>query len=134
PHQRFALSSATGVTNYQPSTISSGIFVKDSRHVLLETANTYDAFGRATEVADGAGHITKYTFGGTNSAFLTQITRQKDGTGSIDLLNKFSYSSKGYLSSIEDEGGARKEFAYDSFGRLRYLRDDASVNTQRFDY
>jgi len=63
PYQRFVLDTAAPVTNFSPSTIS-GSFGKDSRYRLQEAANSYDAYGRITQLADARGKVTNYSYGG----------------------------------------------------------------------
>jgi RHS repeat-associated protein len=134
PYQRFSLNSATPPTNFVPSAVS-GSFTKDSRHLAQETANTYDATGRVTQVADARGKLTNYLYGGNpNSAFLTKVTRVKDSSGPIDLVTDLAYDTKGNLASIKDEGGTFRYFTYDAYGRLRQIKNHGSLVVNAFGY
>jgi RHS repeat-associated protein len=135
PFQRFVLSNPTGVTNFAPASVSSGSFVKDSRYLVQETANNYDAYGRLTQLADARGTLTNYQYGGNaNSAFLTQVNRVHDATGSVDLVTNLAYDGDGNLQSIQDDGGAYRYFTYDLFGRLRQVKNTAGTPVKAYGY
>ena len=135
PYQRFVLNSPTPLTNFVPSSVTSGAFTKDSRYLLQETANTYDVQGRITQVADARGKLTDYVYGGNpNNAFLTKVTRVKDASGTIDLVTDLAYDSLGFLQSIKDEGGSLRRFTYDLFGRLRQIKNDGDTVVKAYGY
>jgi RHS repeat-associated protein len=135
PYQRFVLNSAAPLTNFVPSSVTAGSFAKDSRYLLQETANSYDAFGRITQLADARGKLTDYGFGGNpNSAFLTQVKRLKDASGLVDLVTDLAYDSLGFLASITDEGGSFRRFSYDLFGRLRQIKNHSDSVVKAFGY
>jgi RHS repeat-associated protein len=128
----------TGVTDFSPSSVTNGLFVSDSRYLLQETANTYDVYGRITQLSNSRmpPQVTKYQYGGNppNNAFLTQITRVVDGTTANDLVSTFNYDGNGYVSSIQDEGGSLQYFLYDSFGRLRQIKNNAGTPVRAYGY
>lgn len=135
PYQRFVLNSPTALTNFVPSAVSGGVFTKDSRYLLQETANAYDAFGRITQLADARGKLTDYLYGGNpNSAFLARVTRRKDPGDVTDLVTDLAYDSLGFLASITDEGGSVRRFSYDLFGRLRRIRNHNDSAVKAFGY
>ena len=135
PYQRFALNSSSAVTNFVPSSVASGSLVKDSRYLIQETANAYDAQGRITQVLDARAQVTNYQYGGNpNNAFLTQVARVHDGTGTVDLITNLSYDGDGNLQSTQDEGGSFRYFTYDTFGRLRQIKNNAATVVKAFGY
>ena len=135
PYQRFLFSNPTPVANFLVSTVSGGTFTKDSRYVLQETANTYDGHGRITQLADARGSLTDFLYGGNpNNAFLTKVTRVKDGTGLVDLVTDLAYDSLGFLSSMKDEAGTYRFFTYDLFGRLRQIKNHGGSVVKAFGY
>ena len=135
PYQRFVFNSPTPVTDFVPSSVSGGAFTKDSRYLLQETANAYDAHGRITQLADARGKLTDYLYGGNpNSAFLTKVTRVKDATGLVDLFTDLAYDSLGFLTSIKNEGGSFRYFTYDLFGRLRQIENHGGSVVKAFGY
>lgn len=135
PYQRFELASQAPLTNFVPAAVTSGSFQKDSRYVPLETAVTYDAFGRVTELTDARGKTTTYQFGGNvNNAFLTQVRRAHDASGPVDLVTNLAYDGDGYVQSIQDEGGSFQYFTYDLFGRLRQIKNNAGTVLEAFGY
>jgi RHS repeat-associated protein len=135
PSQRFVLNSPTPLTNFVPSSVAGGAFTRDSRYLLQETANTYDAYGRITQLADARGKLTDYLYGGNpNNAFLTKVTRVKDATGPVDLVTDLAYDSLGFLASISDEGGSFRHFTYDLFGRLRQIKNHGGSVVRAFGY
>ncbi len=120
PYQRFVFKSLTGVTDFAPSTVS-GSFSKDSRYLLQETADSYDGYGRITQVTDARSNATQYQYlGGSNNAFLSKVTRVC--TGCSNLVTDLAYDTDGNLASIKDEGGAFRYFTYDLYGRLRQIK------------
>lgn len=135
PYQRFVFGNATPVTNFVQSSVSGGAFTKDSRYLLQETANSRDAYGRITQLADARGKLTDHVYGGNpNNAFLTKVTRVKDASGLVDLVTDLAYDSFGFLTSIKDEGGSFRRFTYDLFGRLRQIRNHADSVVKAFGY
>jgi len=135
PYQRFALNSASPITDFAPASISGGSFIKDWRHLLQETANAYDAQGRITQLTDARGKVTNYQYGGNaNNAFLTQVAGVHDGSGSTDLVTTLAYDGDGNVQSIQDEGGSFRYFTYDLFGRLRQIKNSSGVVTKAYGY
>ena len=124
-----------GAGAFVPSSLSGGNLVKDTRYILVETANTYDTFGRITQLTDARGKATNYVYGGNiTNAFLTKVTRVHDASGPIDLVTDVAYDGSGYVQSIKDEGGAFKRFGYDAFGRLTQVKDNASTVIRTYGY
>ena len=135
PYQRFALNAASGIADFAPSSITSGVFTKDGRYLLEETANGYDSGGRITQLADARGKLTNFAYGGnTNAAFLTRVTRLRDAAGLIDLVTEVGYDADGLVSSIKDEGGTFRYFTYDLHGRLRQVRNHDGVVVKAYGY
>ncbi|HEX7051878.1 MAG TPA: DUF6443 domain-containing protein, partial [Longimicrobiales bacterium] len=126
----------TAVDDPFQSKVSGGAFTKDSRYVLQETANDYDAYGRIERLTDARGKVTKYAYGGTNGAFLTRITRLADAGSSVDSLTTVLtyYEESGYLKSIKDEGGSSRSFVYDGFGRLIEIKNHADSVVEEYAY
>jgi RHS repeat-associated protein len=123
------------VNLFAPSSVTAGVFTKDGRYLLQETANTYDAHGRLTQLEDARTKRTNYEYGGNaNSAFLTKVTRLKDASGPIDLVTDIAYDGSGFVQSIRDEGGSMRSFSYDAFGRLRRIMNNGGVPVKAFGY
>jgi RHS repeat-associated protein len=136
-------SGAGGATNpgsysipiFAMSIVSGGSFTKDARYLLQETAVHYDDAGRIDTLRDARDKITAYQYnGGPNNAFLSKVTRVKDGTGTIDLVTDIAYNSDGYISSIKDEGGTFSYFTYDLYGRLWQVKNHAQVPVKAYGY
>jgi YD repeat-containing protein len=123
------------VTDFTPASVSSGVLQwDDSRFVVHEQVNGYDAWGRAREVVDANSSIYTYTYGGNaNNAFLAGIARRVTSGGGT-LATELGYDGSGNLSSIRDEGGTLRTFVHDGFGRLRQIRNSAGTPVQGFDY
>jgi RHS repeat-associated protein len=135
PYQRFVLNSPSGITNFVASSVTGGSFAKDSRYLLQETADAYDAWGRVTQLTDARGKVTSYQYGGNaNAAFLTKVTRVKDAGGAVDLVTDIGYDTDGFVSSIKDEGGSVRSFTYDLFGRLRQIRNHGGTVVKAYGY
>lgn len=117
------------------SSVTGGSFTKDSRFILVETANSYDGYGRILQLTDARNEVTTYSYGGnTNNAFLTQMTQVHDGSGSIHLVTNIAYNPNGFVSSIQDPGGSFRYFAYDSLGRLRQVKNNAGTVVMAYGY
>ncbi len=136
PYQRFALEKTTSDTGFQPSSVTGGAFTKDGDYVKVETAHSYDASGRITQLSDARSKVTNYFYNGGTSgeAFLSAITRVNDGTGSTHLTTSFTYNASGYMSSMRDEGGADRRFEYDGFGRLETIKNDGYQKLEEYAY
>ncbi|MGH7334188.1 MAG: RHS repeat domain-containing protein [Candidatus Rokuibacteriota bacterium] len=131
PYQRFVFNSPSGVTNFVPSSVTTGAFTKDSRYLRQETADTYDGYGRITQLTDTRDNVTTYLYGGNpNNAFLTQVAR----VGSPSLVTDLAYDTDGFLASIKDEGGSFKHFTYDLYGRLRLIKNHSGTPVKAFGY
>ena len=117
------------------SSVTGGSFTKDSRFILVETANSYNAFGQITQLTDARNEVTNYTYGGnSNNAFLTQVTQVHDASGPINLVTNIAYNPNGFVSSIQDPGGSFRYFAYDSLGRLRQVKNNAGTVVKAYGY
>ena len=135
PYQRFMLNSPTPVTNFAPSSVVSGTFTKDGRHLLQETANGYDVAGRLTDLADAKGNITYFQYGGNvNAAFLGWVTRVTDATGNVNLWQGFGYDADGNLEYTLDNNGYPVRFTYDLFGRLRQVKNHDGTVVKAYGY
>ena len=120
---------------FVPSTVAGGIFTKDSRYLLQETADSYDPYGRNTHLTDARAEVTTYLYGGNvNTAFLIEVTRVHDASGSVDLVTDIAYDTLGFVSSIKDEGGSFRYFTYDLFGRLRQIKNNAGTPVRAYGY
>lgn len=129
------ITASGGGGGFVPSAVTSGAFTKDSRYLLQEAADSYDAYGRITQLADARNALTNYAYGGNqNAAFLTQVTRVNDGSGTTNLVTDLAYDSDGYLVSIKDEGGSFRYFTYDLFGRLRQVRNHGNTAVRAYGY
>ncbi len=133
PYQTFVFNNPSGVTNFVPSSVS-GSFTKDSRYLLQEIANTYDVFGRITQLTDPRSKVTNYTYGDVNFAFLTRVTRVHDATSPVDLVTDIAYDNFGFVASIKDEGGTFRYFTYDLYGRLRQIKNHGSIPVRAYGY
>ncbi len=120
---------------FTPSTVAGGVFTKDSRYIVIETANTYDAHGRITQLADARNQLTNYEYGGNppHNAFLTKVTRVNPA-GPPHLVTDISYDTDGFVASIRDEGGSFRYFSYDLYGRLRQVKNNAQVVVRAYGY
>ena len=137
PYEMFQLSAPSPATGVVTSTVSGGLFVKDSRYVRIETAVTYDAFGRVTRLADADGALTDYGYGGVNGAFLTSVTRRRSlggGADPGDLVTTLTYDSDNFLRKKVDESARADHYAYDGFGRLIETRNSDSVLVATYAY
>jgi RHS repeat-associated protein len=135
PAMRYALAAPGPVTDFTPATVAGGLLGWDQRYQLYEQINGYDAWGRMREVVDGNGGVYTYAYGGNAAnAFLTRITRNTTLTTVVPLVTELGYDASGQLSSVRDEGGALRTFEYDSFGRLRQVRNSAGTTVQAFGY
>jgi RHS repeat-associated protein len=135
PYQTFVFNSSSGVTDFISSSVTSGAFTKDSRYLLQETADFYDSWGRIVDLTDPRVAVTKYQYGGNpNNAFLTQVKRVHDGSGSVDLVSDIAYNTDGFVSSIKDEGGTFRYFTYDLYGRLRQIKNNAQTVVKAYGY
>jgi RHS repeat-associated protein len=117
------------------SAVSGGVFVKDGRYLLQETADSYDAWGRVTQLTDARGKVTTYGYGPdpTTRPFLTQVRRVSD-PGGVDLVTDIAYSTKGFVESIRDEGGTFRYFSYDTFGRLSQIQNNSHTPVRAYGY
>jgi RHS repeat-associated protein len=137
PYEMFQLSAPSPATGVATSTVSGGVFVKDSRYVKLETAVTYDAFGRVTRLADADGALTDYQYGGVNNALLTNVTRRKSLAGGADpgdLVTTLVYDSDNFLEKRVDESARAERYKYDGFGRLIETRNNDSLLVATYAY
>ena len=118
------------VMTFVPSTVTGGVFTKDSHYLLQETANAYDSWGRITQLADARSKVTNYTYGPDPATrpFLTQVQRVAD-PGGTNLVTDIGYDTDGYVSSIKDEGGGFRYFTYDLYGRLRQIKIAVNPDT-----
>jgi RHS repeat-associated protein len=117
------------------SSVTGGSFTKDTRFLLVETANSYDGYGRIMGLTDARNEVTNYSYGGnSNNAFLTQVTQVHDASGSINLVTNVAYNPNGFVSSIQDPGGSFRYFAYDSLGRLRQVKNNAGTVVKAYGY
>lgn len=133
PYQQLVLNSQSALTTFTPSSVTGGVFVKDTRYVLHETAGSYDGYGRITQLTDARGNATAYQYGGNpNAAFLTKMTQV--GNGGFDLVTDLAYDMDGFLSSIKDEGGTFRYFTYDLYGRLRQIKNHGGAVVKAFGY
>ena len=112
----------------------SGSFTKDIRYLLVETANQYDAYGQITQLTDARSQVTNYVYGVGTSAFLTQVKQAKDPAGAIDLVTNIGYDGNNYVASIQDPGGSFRYFFYDTFGRLRVVKNTALDTVRAYGY
>jgi len=124
------------VMTFVPSTVSGPSFIMDSHYLLQETADSYEPnYGRITQVTDARGKVTTYQYGGNaNNAFLTELKRLHDATGTVDLATDITYDTDGNVASIKDEGGTFRHFYYDGFGRLDSIRNNGSVKVKAYGY
>jgi RHS repeat-associated protein len=133
PYQQFILNSPSGLTNFSPASVTGGVFGKDSRYLLQETADAYDAHGRITQLTDARGNATAYQYGGNpNSAFLTKVTQI--WSGGPDLVTDIAYDTDGFVASVKDEGGTFRYFTYDLFGRLRQIKNHGGTVVKAIGY
>lgn len=117
------------------SWVSGGLFAKDSRMQLYETANTYDAQGAITQLTDARGIVTNFQYGGNpNNAFLTKVTKVHDGTGAIDLVTDIVYNGDQQIQSIKDPAGTFRYFSWDLFGRLLQVRNNGNQSIKGYSY
>ncbi|MDQ3516879.1 MAG: DUF6443 domain-containing protein [Gemmatimonadota bacterium] len=134
PFQQLAFNNPGGVTNFAPSSVTGGVFTKDSRYLTEETADTYDVWGRITQLTDARSKATSYLYGGFNSAFLLRVTKVKDASGTVDLVTYLAYDNDGFVSSVTDEGGSSRFFTYDLFGRLRQIHNHSGTVVKALGY
>ncbi|MCC7003362.1 MAG: hypothetical protein IT357_14490, partial [Gemmatimonadaceae bacterium] len=128
PYQTFVLEAPSPATAVTTSSVTGGLFTKDSRYLRQETATSYDAWGRLLQLTDPGDRVNVYEYGGNpTAAFLTKVTRVKDAAGVADLVTTLTYDADGFLSSITDEGGRKERYVYDLFGRLTERRNHDSV-------
>jgi RHS repeat-associated protein len=121
---------------FAPSTVTSGAFTKDSRYLLLETANVYDGYGRITQLTDARSKVTNYEYlgGPNNNTFLSKVTQVHDASGTVHLVTDITYDANGFVSSIKDPGGSSRYFTYDGYGRLRQVKNNASTIVKAYGY
>jgi RHS repeat-associated protein len=119
---------------YVAASVVNGNFVIASQYVLQETAVTYDAVGRITELTDARGATTLYQYGGPNNAYLTNVTRVADATGTVNLTTALTYDARGQVEALTDEGGTTRRFSYDGFGRLAEVRNHADELVEAYAY
>src|SRR5439155_118601 len=97
------------VMTFVPSTVSGGVFTKDSHYLLQETANAYDSWGRITQLADARSKVTNYTYGPDPATRRSLVhTEYVDGLGRP-------------IQSVERETDTRFLVAatqYDAMGRI----------------
>jgi len=116
------------------SKVTNGVFTKDNNFLLQETANTYDATGRIIQLADARGYLTDYQYGGNSqNAFLIQVKRWKTGVGGEYLATDIAYLN-GNVSSIRNEGGTSRFFTYDTYGRLRQIKNNSVTVVKAYGY
>jgi RHS repeat-associated protein len=114
---------------------ANGSFTKDSRFLLQETANTYDADGRITQRTNARGGVTNYGYGGNvTNAFPTKVTDVRDAASPIDLVTDITYDTDGLVASIKDPGGSFRYFLYDPLGRLRRIMSPADTVVKAYGY
>jgi len=112
---------------------ASGVFTKDNRYLLQETAVTYEATGRITELKDARDNVTRFEYDGNQcQALVTKVTRVKDGIG--DLITDLACNTEGYVAWIEDEANTRRYFTYDTFGRLTEVRNHGNTLVTQYGY
>jgi RHS repeat-associated protein len=135
PYERFMLDAPAPASALVPAQVSAGALVKDSRYVRLETASSYDPWGRLLTLTDPREKVTTYTYGGNiRAAFLTSATRVKDATGTVDLVATLDWDLDGNLRRVTDEAGRKTHFGYDLFGRLTHRWNHDSLLVTQFAY
>src|ERR1041385_4038480 len=117
------------------SSVSNGALTLDNRFLLQGTANSYDATGRITQLTDARGKGTNYLYDGNLcKASVTKITRVHDATGSVDLVTNIGCDTQGNVASIQDEGGSFRYFTYDTYGRLRQMKNNGQTVAKAYGY
>ncbi|QAA31078.1 DNRLRE domain-containing protein [Clostridium manihotivorum] len=78
-------------------------------------------------IKDANGNIITFTYGGTSSSGVRNITKVTDGSGRVTSLN---YNSSGILTSIQDTAGRTITYNYDGNGNLTTITypDNKSSN------
>ena len=105
------------------SKISGGALVLNGSYLVQETALIYDDVGRIKRLSDGRGSVTEFEYG--PNAYPTRVKRWKNSTGSSYLSTDIGYTA-GNVTSIRDEGGTLRAFAYDGWGRLTEISNNGS--------
>src|SRR6185437_15325142 len=72
--------------------------------------------------------------GNANNAFLTRVAKVHDASGTVDLVTSLTYDGDGNVQSIQDEGGSFRYFTYDTFGRLRQVKNNSSTVVKAYGY
>jgi len=117
------------------SWIATGTFTVDGNFFAEETDNSYNTVGQLLQATDGRGQVTNYQYGGnSNSAFPTRVTVVHDGSGSVDLVTNIGYDGNQQVASLQDPGGSFRYFTYDTFGRLRQVKNNAGSVVKAYGY
>jgi len=117
------------------SSVTGGSFTKDSRFLLVATANSYDSYGLITQLTDAGSKVTNYQYGGNvNNALLIKVTSVHDASGTVDLVTNIAYDNLGLVHSVQDPGGSFKYFNYDSHGRLKQVQNNAQAAVKAYGY